>query len=160
MKKLHLGFLLIAATIIFNAPNAVAQYEKGDKLLNIGVGLRSFYIPIGASLEVGITDEISVGGMAAVASWSGYGSVTYFGARGSYHVNELLKLNEEKLDLYAGAGLGYQSWNYKYSVGSYGSGVFPLFFIGGRYYFKPKIAVFAEAGGGYAGLNGGISFKF
>jgi len=43
---------------------AQAQYAKGDKLLNLGIGVNSYYnggIPLSASFEVGVTDAISVG---------------------------------------------------------------------------------------------------
>ena len=40
--------------------------------------------------------------------------VLTIGVRGSYHFNELLNLDNDKIDLYAGLGLGYRniSWNY------------------------------------------------
>lgn len=156
MKKTFF-FTFVSLMLAFGS---YAQFKKGDKLINAGIGLRALWIPIGASVEYGITDQISVGGMAAFASWSGWGTSTYFGVRGAYHVNDLLKLNNDKVDLYAGGGLGYQKWSYKGISGSYDGGIFPIFFVGGRYYFKESLGVYAELGGGTAALNAGVTLKF
>ncbi len=174
MKKSLLGLLLIGAVFIFNTPNANAQFKNGDKLLNLGLGLNSYYsggIPLGASLEVGITDEISVGGGASFLSHTYFGNdkftAIYIGGRGSYHVNEILKLNNEKMDLYAGAALGYRSFSWSNDYiggslgGSYGSGIYFGGFIGGRYYFSEKMGAFLELGaGGSSNANVGVTFKF
>lgn len=154
-------------------------FQQGDKLLNIGVGLSSYYYgtPVGASYESGISDDISVGAQFDYNSGNynynsnsrwGY-SAYYLGIRGSYHLNNILQLNEDKVDLYAGVGLGYQKfrWDderYGYGYGyyyDYRSGLFFNYFVGGKYYFTPKIGAFVELG--YTGLSSsrvGISFKF
>jgi hypothetical protein len=156
-------------------------FHQGDKLLNIGVGLSSYYYgtPIGASFESGISDDISVGAQFDYNSgnYDGYYSSSYrwgysayyVGLRGSYHLNNILQLNEDKIDLYAGVGLGYQRfrWDdesygsgYGYSY-NYRSGLFFNYFVGGKYYFTPKVGAFVELG--YTGLSSsrvGISFKF
>lgn len=154
-------------------------FSKSDKLLNIGVGLSSYYFgnPIGLSYEVGITDDFSVGGQIDYNSGSyddyyGYNSryrysAYYVGARGSYHFNRILRLSENKIDLYAGLGLGYQSfrWNDSYNGSGYGydygSGLFLNYFIGGKYYFTNKVGAFLELG--YTGLSSsrvGLAVKF
>jgi hypothetical protein len=154
-------------------------FHEGDKLLNIGVGLSSYYYghPIGLSYEVGITEDISVGGQLDYNSGSyddyyGYNyryrySAYYLGARGSYHFNRVLNINENKIDLYAGLGLGYRSfkWNDSYYGSgygySYGSGLFLNYFIGGKYYFTNKVGAFLELG--YTGLSSsrvGLAVKF
>jgi hypothetical protein len=75
-----------------------------------------------------------------------------------------LKLDDDKIDLYAGLGLGYRniSWGYAGTAysSSYGSGVLLLAHIGGKYYFKPNLGVFAELGSGFGTLQAGIAFKF
>ncbi len=154
-------------------------FSKNDKLLNIGVGLSSYYYgnPIGLSYEVGITDDISVGGQLDYNSGSyddyyGYSSryrysAYYLGARGSYHFNRVLNINQNKMDLYAGLGLGYQSFNWNDSYNGsgygydYGSGLFLNYFIGGKYYFTNKVGAFVELG--YTGLSSsrvGLAVKF
>ncbi len=52
--------VLETTTFICKAQKGLG-YEKGDKLLNIGVGVNSYYgsgFPIGASFEIGIRDAI------------------------------------------------------------------------------------------------------
>lgn len=152
-------------------------YEKGNNLLNIGVGLSSYYYgnPIGASFEVGVDKDISVGGQIDYNSGN-YGdyyynssrwryTAMYIGARGSYHFNRILNLNTQKADLYAGLGLGYRSFRWSdanYGSGyDYQSGLFLNYFIGGRYYFSNKVGAFVELG--YTGLSSsriGLAVKF
>src|SRR5882757_8920771 len=98
MKKIVLGICLLSG--LFFSQSAYAQYQKGDKLLNLGIGLNSYYsagTPLSASFEVGVTDVISVGGLLDyVGNSYGYPggstsfSALYIGVRGSYHFNELL----------------------------------------------------------------------
>lgn len=175
MKKLFAIIILLSALVV--SQQAFAQYKKGDKLLNAGIGLGAYYgggVPIGASLEFGVTDEISVGPMIDFYSW-GYNFGGYkwrytfvpIGVRGSYHVNELLNLDNDKLDLYGGLGLGYYISKYSDNSGyvgsynnAYGSRVFLNAHVGGRYYFKPNLGGFAELGYGVSTLKLGIALKF
>jgi hypothetical protein len=166
----------LASTICFAVISAVCSFsgfsqsfKNGDKLLNVGLGLNSYYtgMPIGASYEVGITDAISVGGMFDYNSGkfaSSYGfTAFYLGARGSYHVNELFKINNDKIDLYGGLGLGYQNFKWSdatYSGTSYNSGVYLNYFIGGKYYFNNNISGMLELGSsGLSGARIGVGFK-
>ena len=146
-------------------------YSKGDKLLNIGLGLNSSYsggLPIGISFEIGITDAISIGPNTDyfTYNYSGYKfTALYFGVRGSYHFNELLKINDSKVDLYGGLNLGYRSFswndNFTYSADSYGSGIYLGGFIGGKYYFAEKVGGFVELGAiGSTNARIGVAFKF
>jgi hypothetical protein len=147
-------------------------YHHNDKLLNIGIGLNSYYYgnPIGLSYEVGSYPNVSIGGQFDFNSskdnrLNGYNygyNAYYVGARGSYHVNEILKIRDEKIDLYVGVGLGYQGIRYKDRtyVSNYGSGLFFNYFVGGKYYFSGKIGAFVEVG--YTGLSRsriGVSLK-
>ncbi len=155
-------------------------YEKGDNLLQIGVGLSSYYYgnPFGITYEAGVDKDISIGaqidynsstyggyyyGYSGSYRW-GY-SATYFGLRASYHANRLLDLRSDKFDLYAGLGLGYVSFKWKdnYYGGDvdYGNRVFFNYFIGGKYYFNKHIGAFAEVG--YTGISStriGLCAKF
>jgi hypothetical protein len=119
MKKFFAIVALLSLSLL--TTTSFAQYQQGDKLLNVGIGLGAGYgggVPLGASFEVGITDDISVGGQIDYYSWSydyGFAGVNYgyrytfipIAVRGSYHLNKVLNLNNDKLDLYGGAGLGY-----------------------------------------------------
>ncbi|WP_247235751.1 hypothetical protein [Telluribacter sp. SYSU D00476] len=165
MKKFFLTFVVMAMFTLASQ-SAFAQYEKGDKLLNVGIGLGTYGyggIGLGGSFEVGVHDAISVGALGGYSSrgYLGYRwSVLTIGARGSYHFNELLNLNDERFDLYAGLGLAYRNINYGGIYDSYGDGVSLLAHIGGRYYFKPSTALFAELGSGFSVLHAGVAFKF
>ncbi len=165
----------------FNNYTGGNGFSRGDKLLNVGVGLSSYYYgtPVGLSFESGVSDDISVGAQFDYNSgnYNGYYSTNYrwgysayyVGLRGSYHVNKLFRINEDKVDLYAGIGIGYQRFKWddeSYGSGygynyNYRSGLFLNYFIGGKYYFTPKIGAFVELG--YTGLSSsrlGLSVKF
>lgn len=174
MKKIILSVLVLTAVVTVSAQNGA--YSKGDKLLNIGVGANSYYsggIPLGASLEFGVTDDISVGVNADYLSHK-YNAVSsykftalYLGARGSYHFNNLLNINNDKVDLYGGLTLGYRvfSWKDNYSNNlldnSYGSGVYLGGFVGGKYYFSDNVGAFLELGAiGSTNARLGVAFKF
>lgn len=181
MKKLF-SSLFFMALLAFSAQNAMAQYAQGDKLLNVGIGVNGFYgrgLPLGASFEYGITPEISVGAQIDFYTYNygyNYGAglnnkfrYTFIpiAIRGSYHVNELLNLNNDKVDLYGGLQLGYYLSSYSGDNGfngiyndAYGSRAFFGVHIGGKYYFKPNLGAFAEVGYGVSALKLGVAFKF
>jgi hypothetical protein len=174
MKKFVL--VLVVGLASFSSYQASAQFVKGDNLLNIGIGVNSYYsggIPLGASYEYGITDDISVGGGIDYLSYRyNFGSIRYgfsalyLGARGSYHFNNLIKHNVEELDLYAGVILGYRSFSWKDDFDgtindTYGSGVFLGIHAGARYFFKPNLGAFLELGaGGSSNARLGVALKF
>lgn len=185
MKKLLLMFVVAC----FALTQLIAQeptFVKGDKALNIGIGLgstlysgtyyKSQIPPISASLEFGVVDNIIEKGVIGVGPYIGYSSYKYeysgwgwkytniiIGARGNFHYPLV-----NKLDTYTGLLLGYNvasskefgdavpGWDYSYSAG----GIAWSWFIGGRYYFKETFAVMAELGYGIAYLNLGIALKF
>lgn len=172
MKKYVFLFFVVFAT----SQVAVAQFNKGDKLLNLGIGLNSYYsggIPLHASFEVGVTNEVSVGVSVDYLSHryrSGgvdYGfNSTYVGLRGAFHFTELLDLKTPEFDLYAGAALGFRSFGWRDDSfnglgGRYGNGVYLGIFVGGRYYFQNNFGVFGELGAGGSGnARLGVSFRF
>lgn len=173
MKKLTLFiFALLLATATFAQKSG---YSQGDNLLNVGIGLNSYYssgIPFGASYEYGFTETISAGLNIDYLStkYDGLGSwkftALYIGARGSYHFNELLNLHDNKVDLYGGATLGYRSFSWSDTVlgsfdDTYGSGLYLGLFIGGKYYFTDQIGAFAELGAiGSTNVRIGVAFRF
>ncbi|GAB3181037.1 hypothetical protein [Telluribacter humicola] len=165
MKKFFLTFVAMAMFTLASQ-SAFAQFEKGDKLLNVGIGLGTYGyggIGLGGSFEVGVHDAISVGVLGGYSgrSYVGYNwSVVTVGARGSYHFNELLNMADERFDLYAGLGLAYRGVNYGGFYGGYGNGVSLLAHVGGRYYMKPNLGLFAELGSGFSTLHAGVAFKF
>ncbi len=90
-------------------------------------------------------------------------------ARAAYHLDEL---NFEKGELYAGVMLGVRFQRYVYETNDpdpdknyyyySGSSVFPAssVFVGGRWYFSNKVALFGELGYGISYGTLGLSFKF
>jgi hypothetical protein len=167
MKNLLLTsvFALCAFVSVSNA-----QYSKGTSLLNVGIGLSSWGIPLHASYEYMFTDKISAGlgidyTRRSLSGWSGgHWNYLYFGARGNYHFNELLKIENEKLDVYGGLTLGYYTVNYSGDTYlgnvSYGSQVFLGGQVGARYAFAKNLTGFGEVGAGSGFARVGLSFKF
>ncbi|HBC79370.1 MAG TPA: hypothetical protein DEO60_15905 [Bacteroidales bacterium] len=184
MKKI----LLLLVVLSFSLVQLKAQeptFVKGDKALNLGIGLGStlysgtYYKasvpPVSASLEVGVADNILEKGVIGVGGYLGFSSYKYeysnsgwktsniiVGARGNFHYPLV-----EKLDTYTGLLLGYSILSHKY-FGIYGdedysgssSGLQWAWFVGGRYYFKENFAAMLELGYGVAYLNLGIALKF
>jgi hypothetical protein len=181
--------LLLAAFLLFGFYYAYSQQPiaKGDKVLNLGIGLGSalysgsYYSstvpPISGSLEVIMDDQLFDGkGAWGLGGYLGYAASKYkyagydygwkysniiIGPRGYLHYNLL-----EKLDTYIGAMLGYNivssTW---YGAGTAsgtasGSGVIFSGFLGARYFFNDNVAVMAELGSGIAYLNIGVALKF
>jgi len=146
-------------------------YEKGDNLLNVGVGFGgSMGMPIGISFEHGFTDKISGGvylgyaGKTDAVAYLGDVKYTYMlgAARASYHFN----FNVDKLDPYVGVILGYnyakvdiENSNPLWPTPTAGGMVYGGH-AGARYLFSPKIGVFAEVGYGIGNLNAGLAVKF
>lgn len=174
LKNIYSPIAIIALCILMHSNSQAQSYKMGDNLLNVGIGVGVYSyggLPIGASFEHGFTKQISAGGFIDYLSWkNSYSSYSYswrfiyFGARGSYHLNEVLNLNNDKLDVYAGAGLGYStvstSDNLVSGYSGYSNRLFLNIHAGGRYYFSSNIAGFAELGYGVSALKLGLTFKF
>lgn len=179
-KQLLLLVLFIVSGSV--AVRAQAAYTNGDNLVNIGIGIGSPFfgsgysssLPVNPSFsyEKGVTDVISVGGQLSYASskfddpydnYSFKESAFYIGARGSYHFNEALQL-DNKFDLYGGASLGYVIVSVSDNTGYTGSAASDLgfgLFAGGKYYIQEGTALYAELGyQSLAFLNIGVAFKF
>lgn len=149
-------------------PELNNNFKKGDMVINAGIGLGSTYtwgglsMPLGGGLEYGVTDlevgSIGVGGDLGFISGSGL-TITYIGAKGSYHFNEMLELENDDLDVYGGLGLYYRHFNYSGIGSSFGSGVMAGFHVGSRYYFADNIGGYAELGNNWGWLNIGVVFK-
>lgn len=182
MKK----FLLLLLPFCVTGLTAKTAYNKADKVAQVGIGvggLGGFYgtssLPvISVGLDFGMHEFISIGGVAGYSSSKIEYPVllqnqqyrykyTYFtlGARGSYH---FLQIPNEKFDVYAGAGLGYNIVSASYdgpatlqgfAVASSGSYLFFGVHAGGRYYFSPNFAAYAELGYGLGILNVGIALR-
>ena len=173
MKNI-LKFLCVIV-VVFCASSASAQgrYDKGDVLLNAGIGLGYYYaggVPLLLSAEWAVNDAISVG------PYFGYTSYRYryltnynfsfidFGVRGSYHFNELFEIRNEQVDVYGGVFLGYVVSTYPREFKDYNLDPYPGklrlgIHAGVRYFFTQSVAGYAELGAGIAPLALGFSFK-
>lgn len=174
MKKI-LKFLCVAV-MVFSATLASGQarYDKGDVLLNAGIGLGYYYaggVPLQLSAEFAVNDVFSVGPYFGYTSYSynyGFGGKWKYtfidiGVRGSYHFSELFEINNEKVDIYGGAFLGYLISSYSGDNGvyddPYGSSLRLGIHAGARYFFSEKVAGYGELGYGIAPLSLGLTFK-
>lgn len=84
-------------------------------------------------------------------------SVRYIpiGATANYH----FKLDpKNKFDAFLGAGLGFLSLSCS-GCGGLNSGLYVIGRAGGRYFMKPNVALYADAGAGAASINFGVTFK-
>jgi hypothetical protein len=177
MKRSKILVHTLMAAALFTAATAQAQDVKGQNFLNAGIGLGTFGfagtggLPFTASFEHGVTDKISAGATFAYVKTKFLGNYKYtnylFGARGSYHFNELLKVNEEKLDVYGGASLFYRGYKLKWKgvegEGAYKSsdgGIDIALHAGARYQLTSKLSGYAELGYGISPLQLGLSVKF
>jgi len=167
---------LCVVVMIFSATMASGQarYDKGDLLLNAGVGFGYYYaggVTLMLSGEWAVNDVITVGPYLGYTSYR-YNVVGYryrytfldIGVKGSYHFSELFEIRDEKVDVYGGLSLGYLISSYSGSGFAgyddpYGS-VFRLgIHIGARYFFNEKVAGYGELGYGIAPLSLGVTFK-
>lgn len=175
MKKIISSLLF--SVLVLGGLTANAQFQKGDKVLNAGIGGGGFGwlsgFAVGASLEYGVTDFIGVGAQTDLRfynNWVGKSKLAIpIAARGTYHFGKHF-VKVDKLDLYGGVALGFTIGG-KYYDDSYGgiwlgtydnSSLVAGVFAGGRYYFANNLGVFAEFSGGTNVLpaKAGISLKF
>ncbi len=174
MKNI-LKFLCVILLMVFSASFASAQarYDKGDVLLNAGIGLGYYYaggVPLLLSAEWAVNDVITVGPYFGYTSyrynWGFGGRWKYtfidLGVKGSYHFSELFEIRNEKVDVYGGLSLGFLISSYS-GDGTfndpYSGGVRAGIHAGARYFFSEQVAGFGELGYGIAPLALGLTFK-
>jgi hypothetical protein len=161
MKKKVL-ILAILFTLGFFSVKAQAPIGVGEAQINAGLGFSSSGVPVYAGFDIGVYEDITVGGEISFRSysdsWDGYSynhSIIGIVGTGNYHFNRLLEIPKE-WDVYAGINLGFYFVNT--SDNNYGgtanSGLGLGAQVGGRYYFNDKFGVNLELGGGST-LSGG-----
>ena len=168
MSRGLLPALLLGALCFFTT-SANAQLATTDLHLGIGLGTRfGGGVPLGASLDYPVTDEITVGAYVGYQRYSesivfaefDY-SILILGARGTYHVD----FGPAELDPYGGLLLGYNVVNAEINGGGLGtlpvggtaSGVAYGFFAGANYNFTERFGAFAEIGYGVQILSVGLN---
>jgi len=160
MKKLLVAF--VAVLVLSGAALAGEnEFSKGSFFLTPQVGINSWSVPFGLNAEYALTPNIGVGGTIMAwfwgDSWYSY-SMIYPSVEGTYHFTQL---DMDKVDLYAGAGLGFGIFSYSAKevgfTGTLGnSGLILGIILGGRYYFTPTIAASLRLGGSFLGGWGGF----
>ncbi len=135
------------------------QFHKGDKFLTPQIGLNSYAVPFGANFEVAITENIGVGGTVMMWIWS-HGTIIMPSVDGAYHFT---RLDVDKLDLFAGASLGFAIFSAKEGYGG-SSGLYLSPFVAGRYWFSEKMAVSLRLNfsvlGDWTGVGGLLGLTF
>jgi hypothetical protein len=169
MKTNKILVLLLVTIVCFSlalsaAPKkkkyAQLEFNKGEMYLTPQIGLNSYAVPFGASLEYAMTENIGVGGTVMMWIWS-HGTIILPSVDGAYHFT---KLDVEKLDLFAGASLGFAIFSAK---GGYtgSSGLYVSPFVAGRYWFSEKMAASLRLNigliGDWDGVGGllGVTFR-
>jgi len=130
---------------------------------------------IGGRFEHGIKPlpDMANGTLGIQASFDYYSySAAFFGYSWSYTympigltANYHFKLDDPKFDPFLGLGLGYDIVTCRLTGPapvtncSYSSGLYFIGRVGGRYFFSPRMAVYADAGAGAATLSVGLMFK-
>ena len=173
--------LLVITAILFS--NAEAQSKKGESVLTAGLGLgypgaygTAGMPPIFLSFDHAVVPNISAGGIVSFSTskyeWGGVHdykwsySYIFVGARGAYHFADQIK-DLKNTDLYGGLTLGYHIVSAKFDgvnekefPYSAGGGYFHFgIYVGGRYYFSPKVAATAELGYDIGFFKIGVSYK-
>jgi len=172
---------MIFLTLVGFGWSAFAQsFNKGDNVLNVGVGLGTYINdkgismtipPISVSFEYGVVNLLDGKGGIGIGGYVSYllrKSNDYsfndnfnvgdfiIGPRGLFHYQLI-----DNLDTYAGLLLGYDIVSFSHKDAQLSASKFyAAFFVGGRYYLTNNIAVFGELGYGISPLQLGISYKF
>ena len=153
--------LLTAAYTKKKAPlrrSNTLTFEKGNTFLTGQIGIYSDAIPFGANFEYAITENIGVG--ATLMMWFGSGfSVFMPQVDAAYHFT---MLEVDKLDLFAGVGVGFAIVGGEGVSGSSGISISP--FIASRYWFSEKLGVSLRANigliGAYTGVGSALGVVF
>lgn len=182
---------IILLTTIFLSSFATInaqQLSEGNSMINLGVGLSSYYTsgtgynmslpPVEGTFEYMITENISVGAFVGAYgskyetnfdlayNFSSKFSYIDGGALGNFHF-----VNDDKFNAYVGAKLGYVSVststdsNDDYldelleTLDYTDSGIIYGVQLGGRYFVSEKFAINAELGYGISLLKIGVTFK-
>jgi hypothetical protein len=166
---------MLVAALGAAAPVAMAQSEGNFKVgymdigPTLGLGGSGGGLAFGGRFERGVKELTSLnngvlGIEASVDTWSyshGYSAYSYdfryisIGLTANYHFK--VKDNP-KVDPFLGLGLGNSSVSTSYKGAGYSSGVYFIGRAGIRYFFKPRIALYADGGAGASSLNFGVTF--
>jgi hypothetical protein len=173
-KKLIMGLLVLCLFSLYGF-SGEKEFSKGSVFITPQVALYTYAPNFGASLEIALTENIGIGGSIMFALWSEKNlgvkiseSLITPSVDAYYHFT---KIAVKKLDLFAGASLGFSiySWSRDFAGDDWGdvgsSGLYLTPFVGGRYYLNKKFAVCLRlnvtAIGDWAGIGSvlGVTIK-
>jgi hypothetical protein len=186
MRRSALLVALVCALSVAGASVASAQ-DEGFKATTTDVGpviglggLSGAGAGFGGRFEKGFKElpnlRDGVLGIGISVDFFSFGT-TFFTSGYNYKVipiavtvNYHLKLDNKKIDPFFGAGLGYEHFSVSgpscifagvdyCSNAGYSSGVYFVGHAGIRYYWQPKLALYADVGSGAGSLHVGIMFK-
>lgn len=156
-----------------------AGYTDVGPVIGVG-GLSGAGIGFGGRFEMGFKElpELHNGvlGIGVSADFFSFGT-TFFTSGYDYTVipiavtvNYHLRLDNKKIDPFFGAGLGYEHFSVSgpscifagvdyCSNAGYSSGVYFVGHAGIRYFWRPKMALYADVGSGTGSLHVGLMLK-
>jgi hypothetical protein len=151
----------------------IAKFIKGGKYFTPQIGINAWTIPFGVHFEYGLTENIGICPSVLMWLWGEEYWTNTLVDISTDIVYHFTQIKADKIDLFAGAGLGFAiySWRWKSGFewmttgGSGNSGLFLYSVLGGRYFFSKNTAVHLRLIGSFliwAGFGGtiGISFGF
>jgi hypothetical protein len=152
-----LGYTDIGATIGLGGIGSAglafgARFERALRAAPEGLGTGVIGLQVGADYY---------GWSASFPGYSWDVSYIPISATANYHFD----LENDRIDPFAGVGLGYQivSCSYSGSFGTntcgYSSGIYFVGRLGARYFMNPNLALYGDVGAGAATLNVGAMFK-
>ena len=151
MRKILTFALMLCGLLAYSQEDGAAPLSSGGTQLNVGVGLNGGDLPLFASYDIAVTNDITVAPQVQLDLGFNYLILT---GRGDYHFNRLIGI-PSNWDFYAGANLGYLI-----GLSGYGSDLRLGLQIGGRYYFSEKFGIMLEgAGGNSFGTKLGLTIK-
>ncbi len=161
MRKKLLVLIIILCVGSMMSMAASDNGGKGRMYVSPLVGINSFAVPFGVSVELGIKDKFGIGGTLLYQSWDGFTLITP-SVQGVYHFTGI---KARKIDLYAGLSLGFSIFSAGNVVVVGTSGLYLSPFAGIRYFLSAKMALTARlnisAVGDWSGVGTliGVSFK-
>ena len=164
-RKLALAVMAVVALFGLQV-NAQNVMQKGTSIVSGSLGITSSSLPIYASYDYGVVDNLfqspdaalSVGALGGVVL--GKHTLGYVvGPRVAMHYHFIPEL-DTYFSLMLGAygyhykdkkeGVDINKWTHDFDWGTH---------IGARYFFTPTVGMFLELGYGYSYANVGLSFK-
>jgi len=146
--------LLILVAAMFTTAFSQAPLSKGQKQLNMGLGMSGYGLPAYIGMDFSIHPDVTLGGEVAF-NLQGFDYITpRFLA--NYHFNTLIGIPPE-FDFYAGGNLGFVIY---FGDGENISGLDLGLQVGGRWYWNNKWGLNLEFAGGTGwGTKFGVSMK-